>query len=107
MEKFNIKSSCKTCKNIHKKNDIPVLKSNEFLLCDLNINEKAQIVGYTNFVDIKIKKRLLYLGLVCGTKISLQQVSVLKEVMLFEINSFLISMRKTVAQNIICRRVRD
>lgn len=70
----------------------------EFFLCNLNIGGNAVIKGYSPNSDLKIKRRLMELGFVIGESVRVEDVSIFKEVMLFSVRGYLISLRKEIAK---------
>lgn len=73
-----------------------------FNLANLKVNKTAKIIGFKNDLNYKIKKRLLEVGFVNNVLVKLINVSFLNEVMLFELNGYLICIRKDIARKIIC-----
>lgn len=71
-----------------------------FFLCNLKVGENAIIKGYLYNSDLKIKRRLMELGFVVGESVRLEEVSMFKEVMLFSVRGYLISLRKEIAKYI-------
>lgn len=71
------------------------------LLGQLKKEKTATIVGFVSDINYKIKRRLLELGFVSGAIITLQNVSFLNEVFLIELNGYMLSLRKDVANKIL------
>ena len=76
-----------------------------FLTLDnLKIGMCAKVLGFDDNIEYGIKRRLLELGFVKDTIIKLNNISMLKQVMLFELNGYLLSLRRSVAKSIfVCR----
>lgn len=71
------------------------------LLGQLKKEKTATIVGFAGDINYKIKRRLLELGFVSGAIITLQNVSFLNEVFLIELNGYMLSLRKDIANKIL------
>lgn len=78
---------------------------NKNLLCNLDINTQAIIIGYDKTIDAKTKRRMLELGFVNGKKVVLLQKSILGEVILVEINGYLLSLRVEIAKHIQVKQI--
>lgn len=74
-------------------------------LYQLNKGNFCQIIGYGNKIDYKLKKRLLELGFNLGTILKLNEKSFLKNVVLVEINGYILSLRKSVAKEILIKKI--
>ncbi|MBE7075160.1 MAG: ferrous iron transport protein A [Clostridiales bacterium] len=74
-------------------------------LSELKKGDKALIIKIDNNIPFKIKRRLLELGFVENTKICLHSISILGEVLLLELNGFLLSVRKNIAKHIQIKKV--
>ena len=74
-------------------------------LSDLKLNECCEFVEYDVSIPLNIKRRMLELGFVSGVKVRLLQLSFLNDVMLVELNGYTLSLRKNIAQKMICRRL--
>ena len=79
-------------------------KKTEFSLSNLKIGESGIILGYMDGLQQKVKRRLLELGFVKCARVRLENVSFLKEVLLVEVNGYLLSVRKNIASKILCIR---
>ena len=79
--------------------------NNKFFLSQLSKNQQATIIGYDNIIDTKTKRRLLELGFVKGKKVTLEQVSILGDVLLIEINNYLLSLRSSIAKHILIKQI--
>ena len=69
-------------------------------LSNFKIGQYGNIVGYSLYVDEKLKRRRLELGFCLGTKIRILYVSVFNKVALVEINGYVLSIRKNILKNI-------
>ena len=65
------------------------------------------VVGFSEKTDQKIKRRLLELGFLKDTVITLSEISFLKEVLLLELNGYAISLRSDIAKNIQVKEIGD
>ena len=74
-------------------------------LNSLKINSKATIIGYDKSIDIKTKRRMLELGFVNGKTIMLGSKSFLGDVLLIEINGYLLSLRADIAKHILIKQI--
>lgn len=74
-------------------------------LSEIKRDSQAKVVGFSHNCSYKIKRRLLELGFFNGTIITLNQRSFLNEVLLVELNGYLISLRADIAKNIIVENV--
>ncbi len=72
----------------------------DFFLSNLNINQKAVLTGYDIALKQNLKRRLLELGFYIGVELKIVGVSFLKNVLLIELNGYLVSLRKNIASNI-------
>lgn len=81
-------------------------ESNEpkFTFDMLKPNEHAVVWGFTDGAQDKIKRRLLELGFVKDTWVTLENESQMGDVMLFNLNGYLLSMRRDVAKLILGAR---
>lgn len=77
----------------------------EVSLADINVGEEVSVFCFLNGTDYKTKRRLLELGFVKNARVVLCGKSFLKDVLLFEVNGFMLSVRKVIAKNILCRRI--
>lgn len=73
-------------------------------LSTAKINCEYFIVGYKTHVAFNIKRRLLELGLTAGTKVTLHQKSFLNEVLLIELNGYMLSLRSSVAKHVLIKQ---
>ena len=64
-------------------------------------------VGFSEKTDQKIKRRLLELGFLKDTVVTLSEISFLKEVLLMELNGYTISLRSDIAKNIQVKEIGD
>ena len=62
--------------------------------------QKCSIVGFDESITQKLKRRLLELGFLPNVEITVEQISFLNEVMLLELNGFLVSVRADIAKHI-------
>jgi len=76
----------------------------DFLLSELKVGESCAFKEYKQTVPLKLKRRLLELGFVEGVKIHLNQISFLNEVFLVELNGYVLSIRKNIAENMVVKR---
>lgn len=97
-----LKNSCDACSGKSSQKNESGLK---FSISKLKINETAEILFYDENIEKNIKRRLLELGFITGQKIKLLQTSFLGDVLLLEINGYLISLRNNIANKIACRRI--
>lgn len=74
--------------------------SEKFCLASLNVGDKCEIVGFSKSLDDSIKRRLLELGIVPGKAIVIEQISFLGDVLLIQINGYMLSLRKSIALQI-------
>ncbi len=74
-------------------------------LSDLSLEETCLIDGFLNSLPFKTKLRLLELGFYSGVKIKVLNKSLLNNVVLLEINNYIISIRKEIAKCIIVKRI--
>ena len=74
-------------------------------LSEIKRDSQAKVIGFSPNCSYKIKRRLLELGFFNGTMITLSQRSFLNEVLLVELNGYLISLRADIAKNIIVENV--
>lgn len=65
------------------------------------------VVGFSEKTDQKIKRRLLELGFLKDTVVTLSEISFLKEVLLMELNGYTISLRSDIAKNIQVKEIGD
>lgn len=79
--------------------------NNKLFLSQLSKNQQATIIGYDNIIDTKTKRRLLELGFVKGKKVTLEQISILGDVLLIEINNYLLSLRSSIAKHILINQI--
>lgn len=70
-------------------------------LSDVKKGSTVKLIGFKELVNQKIKRRLLELGFLQNSIIKIDQISFLNEVLLVEINGYLISLRKDIAKNMI------
>ena len=78
---------------------------NKDLLSGLERNSQAIITGYDTALDVKSKRRMLELGFITGKKISVEQISILGDVLLIEINGYLLSLRADIAKHIFVKQI--
>lgn len=62
--------------------------------------ESVIILGFDIGLNDKIKRRLLELGFLKNTQVTLNQKSFLSEVLLLELNGYTISLRSDIAKHI-------
>lgn len=62
--------------------------------------ECVQVLGFGVGLNDKIKRRLLELGFLKNTQVTLSQKSFLSEVLLLELNGYTISLRSDIAKYI-------
>ncbi len=62
--------------------------------------EKVQVVGFRKDLPQKIRKRLCQLSIFSGTEIIFVQKSILKKVILIEVNYYRLSLRYDIASMI-------
>jgi ferrous iron transport protein A len=74
-------------------------------LKDLSIGERAEIVGYDTSNRL-YRERLLSMGLVKGTIVSLVKVAPLGDPVEVEVRGFNLSLRKDEADVLVIRRVK-
>lgn len=72
----------------------------KFCLASLNVGDRCEIVGFSKSLDVSTKRRLLELGIVPGKIVVLEQISFLGDVLLIQINGYLLSLRKSIALQI-------
>lgn len=60
-----------------------------------------KIVGYEEFAPLKIKRRLMELGLVAGQSVKIVRKSLLGKAYLLEVRGFLLSMRKSLSSFVV------
>lgn len=72
-----------------------------FTLDCLGVGRSATICGFLDGINYGVKRRLLELGFVKDTIIKTDNISILKDVMLFELNGYLLSLRKNIAKYIL------
>lgn len=82
-----------------------VEKNKRLTVYDLQVNQESNIMGFDQNLDLKIKQRLLELGFVSGANISIQQKSILGDVLLVNVNNYLMAIRKDIAKYIIVNLV--
>lgn len=78
-----------------------LLQENKKKLNEINKKDVVKLIGFSQDISLKIKRRLLELGFVKNTIITLSQKSFLNEVLLVELNGYLLSIRNDIAKNII------
>ena len=78
---------------------------NSFCLANLKRGESGIILRFDEVINQKIKGRLLELGFVFGQKVTLEQISVFGDVMLFSLRGYEMSLRKDIAKHIMCKEV--
>lgn len=69
-------------------------------LNQLKGGQKCTVVGFDGSITLKLKRRLLELGFLPNVEITVEQISFLNEVMLLELNGFLVSLRSDIAKHI-------
>ena len=79
----------------------------EFLLSEIKAGESCVIEKYKETTPIKIKRRMLELGFIKGVNIYVGNISFLNAVMLIELNGYTLSLRKTIANNIYVKNVKN
>ena len=72
-----------------------------FAFVCLGVGRSATIYGFLDGINYGVKRRLLELGFVKDTIIKTDNISILKDVMLFELNGYLLSLRKNIAKYIL------
>lgn len=65
----------------------------------------VKIIGFSQNISLKIKRRLLELGFVKDTIITLTEKSFLNEVLLVELNGYCLSLRSDIAKHIIVEKI--
>ncbi len=70
-------------------------------LSDAKKGSTVKLIGFNKSASKKTKRRLLELGFLQNSIIKLDQISFLNEVLLVELNGYLISLRKDIAKNIV------
>lgn len=78
-----------------------LLQENKKMLNEIDKKDVVKLIGFSQDISLKIKRRLLELGFVKNTIITLSQKSFLNEVLLVELNGYLLSIRNDIAKNII------
>ena len=73
-------------------------------LSALKIGESGKILGYIDGLDYDVKRRLLELGFTLGAVVKVSSISFLGDVLLFELNGYLMSLRKNIASKIVCKK---
>lgn len=68
------------------------------LLSELKIGHEGKIIGFNPACPTKIKRRLLDLGFIEGTKIRLVRKSMLNKVVLLELRGYVLSLQKKIAE---------
>ena len=74
-------------------------------LSDIKVGQTAKIDHIDEKMEEKLCRRLLELGFVFKTEIKVANLSFFGEVSLVEINGYLLSIRKSIAEKIIVERV--
>jgi len=67
---------------------------------NIKLNVDYVIVGFNEYINLKLKRRLLELGFVINSKIKVINKSFLKKVYLIELNNCLISLRTNIVNQI-------
>lgn len=70
---------------------------------NLKVGDTGRVLGFEKSIGEKIKKRLLELGFIEGKTIKLLQWSLAGDVLLIELNGYLLSIRKNIAKYIMLR----
>lgn len=83
------------------------IKHEDILLSDLQSKIKAEIVGIKDDCKGEARRRLLDLGFVKGTKITVQNVSPLGNPIAYNLRDTLIALRKEQADCIIIKTIED
>ena len=76
-------------------------------LCDCKVNKKYKIVGFLDGIEKGRLNRLLELGLTVGQDLKVDYFSMLKKVMLIEIRSFSLSLRKDIAKFVVVKECKN
>lgn len=74
--------------------------SEKSCLAGLDVGDRCEMVGFSKSLDTAIKRRLLELGIVPGKVVVLEQISFLGDVLLIQINGYMLSLRKSIALQI-------
>lgn len=74
-------------------------------LNELNPEDVCVITYYDKNINFNIKRRLLELGLVVNKQITLQKKSFLNDVLLLEVNGYLLSLRSNIAKHICVKQL--
>lgn len=70
-------------------------------LNELKKGQAGTLLKFASGLDAKLKRRLLELGFFCGTKVTVCQISFLKEVLLLQLNGYLVSLRSDIAKYVL------
>lgn len=82
-----------------------LLQENKKILNEINKKDVVKFIGFSQDISLKIKRRLLELGFVKDTIITLSQKSFLNEVLLIELNGYCLSLRSDIAKCIIVEKI--
>ena len=82
-----------------------LLQENKKMLNEINKKEVVKLIGFSQDISLKIKRRLLELGFVKNTTITLSQKSFLNEVLLVELNGYCLSLRSDIAKCIVVEKI--
>ena len=69
-------------------------------ISSLKTGQSAKILGFSVGLDLKTKRRLLELGFVKDTFVTLEKKSMLSKVFLLSLNGYLLCVRKHIAKKV-------
>lgn len=78
------------------------MSQSQIKLSQLKPGDKAKIAGYTQNVEKSYKLKLLSLGLIKGTEISIVKTAPLGDPMEIELRGYRLSLRKSEAEAVLC-----
>jgi len=70
-------------------------------ISNLKVGQSAKILGFASGLDLKTKRRILELGFVKDTYVTLEKKSILSKVLLLSLNGYLLCVRKNIAKKIL------
>lgn len=76
-------------------------------LSDLEYGEEAEIIGISDDCRGEVRRRLLDLGFVRGTKIAVQNISPLKNPIAYSLRNTLIALRKDQSDLILIKKLNE
>ncbi len=70
-------------------------------LSEAKIGKTYSIVGFDDFLSVKVLRRLCDLGLTKGQKVTVTHRSLLKKAILFEIRGYMLSLKTLLAKGVL------